>query len=226
MALYGGTSCVLRINIYCSSCDLCKTLQFSLLLSINKETTVSANGDFLYSEYCNCPKKYVIEWMKENGCKKRHKQLVKDLKQWSVIDFTKVIGIVRKKWTDNIHRYSVAICHYQIIDNEVSCKLISSIIIIWTSFVDSQSTMLERNVHVQLLRKCYGAHTGFRMFVDEILTSLLRKMKLPNTEMIVNLGDWPLARTSDGPLPIVSWCGSKGKGGIFMSKFFAWLTQI
>lgn len=48
------------------------------------------------------------------------------------------------------------------------------------------------------------------MFADEVLTSLARKMRLPNTEYIMNLGDYPLEfrPPSKGGVPSVSWCGS------------------
>lgn len=49
------------------------------------------------------------------------------------------------------------------------------------------------------------------MFVDAIFTSLMRKMYLPNTEFVFNLGDWPLVKTGGDPIPIISWCGSRGK---------------
>lgn len=38
----------------------------------------------------------------------------------------------------------------------------------------------------------------------------MRKMYLPNTEFIFNLGDWPLVKTGSYPVPIISWCGSRG----------------
>ena len=48
------------------------------------------------------------------------------------------------------------------------------------------------------------------MFTDAILTSLARKVRLPDMEFLANLGDWPLQQDRDGPpaVPVVSWCGS------------------
>uniref|UniRef100_A0A1I7Y2A0 CAP10 domain-containing protein n=1 Tax=Steinernema glaseri TaxID=37863 RepID=A0A1I7Y2A0_9BILA len=60
----------------------------------------------------------------------------------------------------------------------------------------------------EIYRKCYGEYVGFRMFTDELLQSLSRKMTLPNTEFIMNLGDWPLQSLSPEGVPVVSWCGS------------------
>ena len=51
------------------------------------------------------------------------------------------------------------------------------------------------------------------MFKDAILMSLARKVRLPDTEFFINLGDWPLVKKgghtrTTGPYPIFSWCGS------------------
>lgn len=47
------------------------------------------------------------------------------------------------------------------------------------------------------------------MFMDNILLSLARKVKMPDLEFFVNLGDWPLS-TNNLPekYPILSWCAS------------------
>lgn len=77
--------------------------------------------------------------------------------------------------------------------------------------------VLQNNVH----RTCYGQHVGFKMFMDNILLSLARKVKLPDMEFIVNLGDWPLeqrSRTKD-PLPLFSWCGSDETYDIVMPTY-------
>lgn len=64
-----------------------------------------------------------------------------------------------------------------------------------------------------IYRKCYGDHVGFSMFTDLLFSTLTRVVKLPDMELLTNLGDWPLSRKSGisrthGPLPIFSWCGS------------------
>lgn len=61
-----------------------------------------------------------------------------------------------------------------------------------------------------IYRRTFGQHVGFKMFSDAFLTSLTRKVVLPDLEFFVNLGDWPLEKrtTSQSPLPILSWCGS------------------
>ncbi|XP_023225980.1 KDEL motif-containing protein 1-like isoform X2 [Centruroides sculpturatus] len=71
----------------------------------------------------------------------------------------------------------------------------------------------------EIYRKCYGQYVGFNMFMDSILLSLTRKVILPDVEFIINLGDWPLEETSKNPLPILSWCGSKGSKDIVMPTY-------
>lgn len=65
----------------------------------------------------------------------------------------------------------------------------------------------------RIYRKCYGQHTGFKMFSDAILQALVKSVHLPDTEFFMNLGDWPLVKKggvtrTHGPYPIFSWCGS------------------
>ena len=60
----------------------------------------------------------------------------------------------------------------------------------------------------QIYRTCYGQHTGFKMFWDSLLSWLARRALIPDTELIINLGDWPLVKMKDKPLPMISWCGS------------------
>lgn len=70
---------------------------------------------------------------------------------------------------------------------------------------------LKSTISFQLYRRCFGEYTGFRIFVDAAFTSLMRKMYLPNTEFIFNLGDWPLVKKGYDIIPIIGWCGSKGE---------------
>ncbi|XP_071448438.1 protein O-glucosyltransferase 2-like [Hetaerina americana] len=76
----------------------------------------------------------------------------------------------------------------------------------------------------QVFRKCYGQYVGFKTFMDEILLSLARKVKLPDFELFVNLGDWPLIRKEDASskeptIPMFSWCGSKDTHDIIMPTY-------
>lgn len=73
-------------------------------------------------------------------------------------------------------------------------------------------------------RKCYGQYTGFKMFSDAILTALTRRVRLPDVEFFVNLGDWPLVKKggvsrTHGPYPMFSWCGSDDSFDIVMPTY-------
>ncbi|KAL4687986.1 hypothetical protein H8957_004596 [Semnopithecus entellus] len=69
-------------------------------------------------------------------------------------------------------------------------------------------TILDNHIY----RRSLGKYTDFKMFSDEILLSLTRKVLLPDLEFYVNLGDWPLEHRkvngTPSPIPIISWCGS------------------
>lgn len=53
---------------------------------------------------------------------------------------------------------------------------------------------------------------GFKKFLDDMLHSLSRKVKLPDAEFLLNLGDWPQVRrhddegTSQPARPVFAWC--------------------
>ncbi|XP_038261429.1 protein O-glucosyltransferase 3 [Dermochelys coriacea] len=63
-----------------------------------------------------------------------------------------------------------------------------------------------------IYRRSLGKYTDFKMFSDEMLLSLARKVRLPDVEFYLNVGDWPTehrkANDTPGPIPIISWCGS------------------
>jgi Glycosyl transferase family 90 len=76
----------------------------------------------------------------------------------------------------------------------------------------------------EVFRKCYGQYTGFKMFMDAIMLSMTRKMRLADTEFFINLGDWPLvkkggAARTHGPLPMFSWCGSEDTFDIVLPTY-------
>ena len=73
----------------------------------------------------------------------------------------------------------------------------------------------------QVYRRTQGEHVGFKMFSDDFLLSLTRKVRLPDVEFVINLGDWPLEHkhVTDSPLPILSWCGSDDTRDIVMPTY-------
>ena len=45
------------------------------------------------------------------------------------------------------------------------------------------------------------------------------QVRLPDMEFFVNLGDWPLEKRRDSPIPILSWCGSDETADIVMPTY-------
>ncbi|XP_012864931.1 PREDICTED: KDEL motif-containing protein 2 [Dipodomys ordii] len=80
-------------------------------------------------------------------------------------------------------------------------------------------TILNNHIY----RRSLGKYTDFKMFSDEILLSLARKVLLPDLEFYINLGDWPLehrkVKETPGPLAIISWCGSLDSRDIILPTY-------
>ncbi|GAB1294212.1 Protein O-glucosyltransferase 3 [Apodemus speciosus] len=80
-------------------------------------------------------------------------------------------------------------------------------------------TVLNNHIY----RRSLGKYTDFKMFSDEILLSLARKVTLPDLEFYINLGDWPLehrkVNDTPGPIPIISWCGSLDSRDIILPTY-------
>ncbi|KAM9854314.1 protein O-glucosyltransferase 3 [Aulostomus maculatus] len=78
-------------------------------------------------------------------------------------------------------------------------------------------------INNQLFRRTLGKYTDFKMFSDEMLLSLTRKVRVPDVEFYINVGDWPLeTRRSDAsprPVPIFSWCGSTDTQDIVLPTY-------
>ncbi|XP_072261458.1 protein O-glucosyltransferase 3 [Pyxicephalus adspersus] len=75
----------------------------------------------------------------------------------------------------------------------------------------------------QIYRRSLGKYTDFKMFSDEILQSLARKVRLPDIEFYINVGDWPVehrkVNDTPGPLPMISWCGSTDTRDIILPTY-------
>ncbi|KAM9816038.1 protein O-glucosyltransferase 3 [Syngnathus typhle] len=73
----------------------------------------------------------------------------------------------------------------------------------------------------RLFRRTLGKYTDFKMFSDEMLLSLTRKVRLPDVEFYINVGDWPLeTRAIDAnPVPVLSWCGSTDSRDIVLPTY-------
>ncbi|VDK41843.1 unnamed protein product [Anisakis simplex] len=82
---------------------------------------VSENKSLLYSEFCDCPELSSKKWMRLARCNEySYEQLDNDLKQWQIIDFKQLLNTAIQKWASPDKRYSIALCHYQIINNQES----------------------------------------------------------------------------------------------------------
>uniref|UniRef100_A0A3Q4G1K4 Protein O-glucosyltransferase 3 n=1 Tax=Neolamprologus brichardi TaxID=32507 RepID=A0A3Q4G1K4_NEOBR len=73
------------------------------------------------------------------------------------------------------------------------------------------------NNHVY--RRTLGKYTDFKMFSDEILLSLTRKVRVPDVEFYINVGDWPLETKTSAAVPILSWCGSTDTRDIVLPTY-------
>ncbi|XP_061230600.1 protein O-glucosyltransferase 3 isoform X1 [Neopsephotus bourkii] len=80
-------------------------------------------------------------------------------------------------------------------------------------------TILDNRIY----RRSLGKYTDFKMFSDEMLLSLARKVHLPDVEFYLNVGDWPVeyrkANDTPGPIPVISWCGSLDSRDIVLPTY-------
>ncbi|XP_014733091.1 PREDICTED: KDEL motif-containing protein 2-like isoform X5 [Sturnus vulgaris] len=80
-------------------------------------------------------------------------------------------------------------------------------------------TILNNHIY----RRSLGKYTDFKMFSDEMLLSLARKVRLPDVEFYLNVGDWPVehrkGNDTPGPLPVISWCGSVDSRDIILPTY-------
>lgn len=71
----------------------------------------------------------------------------------------------------------------------------------------------------EIFRKCYGQYTGFSMFMDAMLSSIVNKVHLPDFEFFINLGDWPVIKKSASSIPVFSWCGNTDSMDIVLPTY-------
>ncbi|XP_039990062.1 protein O-glucosyltransferase 3 isoform X2 [Xiphias gladius] len=74
-------------------------------------------------------------------------------------------------------------------------------------------------INNQLYRHTLGKYTDFKMFSDEMLLSLTRKMRVPDVEFYINVGDWPLETRRSNAVPVLSWCGSTDTQDIVLPTY-------
>ncbi|KAG8584721.1 hypothetical protein GDO81_004741 [Engystomops pustulosus] len=91
-------------------------------------------------------------------------------------------------------------------------------------FAESRGAIVHYTIlNNQIYRRSLGKYTDFKMFSDEMLQSLARKVRLPDFEFYINVGDWPVehrkANDTPGPLPMISWCGSSDSRDIILPTY-------
>ncbi|KAM6446449.1 LOW QUALITY PROTEIN: protein O-glucosyltransferase 3 [Liasis olivaceus] len=79
-------------------------------------------------------------------------------------------------------------------------------------FGQNTGAIVHYTIYNCIYRWSMGKYTDFKIFSDEMLLSLARKIHLPDMEFYLNVVDWPAehrkANDTLSPLPVLSWCGS------------------
>ncbi|VDO92025.1 unnamed protein product [Soboliphyme baturini] len=185
---------IVRYKKFCLSLNEHATHFFTL----NSDTHFE--GPIVPSE-CACPMK-MDQWLLKAQCPSEFSnQILKHTAIWPVgsVDLLSVLEQAQRKW--GLHEESFSFCHYKIRSPKVvfSC---------W----------------VYLYRRCYGKHVGFKMFADEIFSFLVKKIQLPDIDLFINLGDWPLEKLVRGAdssryVPMLSWCRSNDTVDIVLPTY-------
>lgn len=165
--------------------------------------------DRLYPENCHCPQS--LGGFLEN-CPRSDDQIDKDLNAFRMINYTRA----RQSLLDQFEKSSpgaLAVC-------QVTMIAIGSMYILTQKLFAFQYIVKDQRV----FRRCFGQHVGFKMFMDSLLLSLTRKATLPDLELFVNLGDWPIMKKGGqsrtiGPRPVFSWCGSDDSFDIVLPTY-------
>lgn len=104
-------------------------------------------------------------------------------------------------------------------------------------------------INNKVYRRTLGKYTDFKMFSDEMLLSLTRKVlqysaicpyclmmlpkvtlffinkfcfskvRVPDVEFFINVGDWPLETRRVDAVPVLSWCGSTDTQDIVLPTY-------
>ena len=107
------------------------------------------HNERLFADECDCDRRQTIdEWTQMAKCDDVRPV---DLDRWQdgSVDFAHVLKRARTRWFDRRYRYSIAICHYKIVDNQVICAFA----IIYSSLFADLSSMLRRIYRLQNVRR-------------------------------------------------------------------------
>lgn len=154
-------------------------------------------GD-VFGENCHCPEKDLVKWYTSMQCNETYTQIEADMRRFAGVKFNmdELKNTITEKYNQPLAQ---SYCNYVVLNNRVTLIRIR---------VNGLLIINNWKFGLKIYRKCYGKYVGFSKFTDEVLLSLVRKVKLPDVEFFMNLGDYPLNEPGD-QLPIVSWCGSK-----------------
>lgn len=193
---------------------------YEIIVGVNNQIVyrqnLFENFERILSEQCDCPLQDWYERMRCDSISNRllQQQIHRDLKSFGTepIDFQFVLDEARKLFANFTRTY--AFCHYRIENNRVNYFRLFY-------FIFSQIFYLFSHfIFLQPFKHCYGEYVGFSKFFDEILLSLLRKTTIPDVDLLVNLGDWPLSiHRHLNRLPIFSWCGSSDTYDIVLPTY-------
>ncbi|XP_050399295.1 protein O-glucosyltransferase 2 [Patella vulgata] len=121
------------------------------------------------------------------------------------------------KCEENYHQIDEDLSQF----NQIDMSQVSKAAVSRYSNAGQHSLCHYKIINNQIYRKTYGEHVGFKMFTDAVFLSITRKVKLPDVEFFINLGDWPLVKKGKKSdlLPIFSWCGSDDSHDIVMPTY-------
>lgn len=88
------------------------------------------------------------------------------------------------------------------------------------------SSFQPRSPPGKIFAKSYGKFQAFKQYIDEVLVSLARRVRLPDAEFVFNLGDWPQANTTASGLPVLSWCGSNDTDDVVLPTYKSTLSTL
>jgi len=170
-------------------------LNLKIVVKDNKGNHVSKSPFNLegasYPENCHCPEPDIAQWQEDMECAKSFGQIKRDFSQFpATLDMNAIVSEAISRFSDP-HKPS---------GSHSICHYV-----------------IKDN---RVFRTCYGQHVGFKMFSDAILLSIVGKVRLPDFEFVINLGDWPLEKKKGkDALPIVSWCGSDSTRDIILPTY-------
>lgn len=212
-------NCIVSLTYACVVCsnsvlqNVLSPVAFTCCGSSHLTLIFSQCSGPVYHEYCDCPEVDSSIWQSTMQCPADEPQILDDFKSFPKVDLKRLRQEVP-------HRFSNrgGLIHYAIVNNKV-------------------------------YRRTLGKYTDFKMFSDEMLLSLTRKVvqysaifpyclmmllkvtlffinkfrlskvRVPDVEFFINVGDWPLETRRVDAVPVLSWCGSTDTQDIVLPTY-------